>query len=104
MRNAMKATLGKYAATIAVTVALATPALAQSNSLDELIKAAEAEGSVVLDSASSRYPQSTGDRLSEALKAKFGVDIEIKPGRQGRRADFRRTADRGTQVRDNAGL
>lgn len=62
------------------TIALATltggAALAQT-SLEELVTAAAAEGTVVLDSATTRYPRATGPNLSKALAETFGVDIDV---------------------------
>lgn len=46
--------------------------------LDELVAAAAAEGSVVLDTATTRYPASTGPDLSAAILERFGVEITVE--------------------------
>lgn len=69
--------------TLGATIALATfgagfalPALSQTL-FEQVLAAAQAEGEVVIDTATTRFPAQTGPNLANALKEEFGVDLDV---------------------------
>ena len=61
---------------IALTAA-SVPVHAQSG-LEDIIKLAAEEGSVTINSSTTRYPRETGPAFSKAISEKYGIDLDVE--------------------------
>lgn len=68
--------LGAAVFLCAAGAAPGSPALSQTT-LDEIVQAAAAEGEVILDTQTTRFPPRTGANLSRALSGKFGIELDV---------------------------
>lgn len=64
-------------AVAAVALTAASPAMAQMT-LDELVKKAGEEGTVAMNTSTTRYPATSEPALSKAISEKFGIDLSVE--------------------------
>lgn len=64
-------------AAISMVGALATLPVAAQTTLEDVVAAAGAEGSVAINVSTTRFPAETGPNISAAMSEYFGVDIDV---------------------------